>query len=82
MANTMPASMREAMAKFLREQRRVVDVVEVTDFDEYTYQGGGGCETCSYSEVRVRIIYTTAAGATDNYDYIGDLGALIRSLTD
>ena len=42
----------------------------------------GGCETCSYTEVFVTIWYRTAAGATNTYEYVGDLGELIRALTD
>jgi hypothetical protein len=42
----------------------------------------GACETCAYTETFVRIWYRTGRGTTDIYDYVGDLGELIRALTD
>lgn len=73
------ASLHEAMAQMLR--KRGEDVTEVTGFEQYTYIGGY-CDTCGYTELRVKITYTTRAGATEEYDFYGDLGELIRALTD
>lgn len=57
------------------------DVAEVVAFDQGR-RDIGSCDTCSYTETFVRIWYRTTSGTTETYDYVGDLGELIRVLTD
>jgi hypothetical protein len=57
----------------------VLDVAEVTDFEDYTYRDGY-CETCFYETVKCKITFKTIHGTTDTYDYWDSFVELIKSL--
>ncbi len=75
------AALLEAMANYLYRRCGIENVAEVTAFEDGT-EGGGYCETCAWEEAVVYIDYTTSDGTKDRYTYRGDLGELIRALTD
>lgn len=81
LGSELDTALREAMAEMLRETCGVKDVAEVTRWGQYTWSAGR-CDTCYHSEVRVKIRYRTTGGEEGAYDYVGDLGVLIRALTD
>lgn len=55
------------------------DVVEIVNYEEYTYYGGY-CETCSYEEIRVKVQFKNADGTFDSWEHYGSLGDLFRML--
>ena len=70
----------DAMAVMLREECGLPDVERVTEYEQYE-ASGGACDTCRWTEIRVRIDYVDDRGRRDSYDYRGDMAALIRALT-
>jgi hypothetical protein len=56
--------------------------VQVTDFEEETYQYGGGCDTCTYTETVVEIFYDDAEGKSHKYKHSGSFVSLVRELTE
>ncbi len=74
-------SLYDAMTTLLHDRLDVPDVAEVLALEPDS-RTRGCCETCEYTEVFVRISYRTTGGGMSTYDYLGDLGQLIRALTD
>ncbi len=68
------------MAEYLRKCG-VPDVATVVAFEQDT-RGGGYCNTCYWEEIIVEIRYRTGSGDEETYTYSGDLGELVRALTD
>ncbi len=81
MSEALDLGLRTHMALMLTGECGVDDVAKVTGYQQYDHEGGA-CSTCHYTEIRVRIDYTTTAGDTDSYDFHGDMATLIRALTD
>jgi hypothetical protein len=72
------AGLLEAMLSMI--QGRGFDAVAVTGYRERSYNIGY-CETCSEMVTEVRIYYLRKDGSPGEWEYLGDLGELIRELT-
>lgn len=69
----------DAVADFLRARNYTVE--EVIDVEQED-RDVGGCETCAYSYTVVEITFRDGDGYRETYVYEGDMGELIRELTD
>lgn len=79
MTTTFEPGLLDAMLRML--QRRGVPAVAVPAYRECSYNIGY-CETCSEIVTEVRVYWNNRLGALAHWDYYGDLGELIRELTD
>lgn len=70
--------LKNAMLKFIQTHGRE-DAVEVTEYDENTYESGG-CETCAWTEWEVDIYYKNDKGEGKTYTFDGRFSYLIREL--
>lgn len=78
MANFEEA-LHAAMAKFLRKRDK--DAQTVTSYEQNT-RNIGYCDTCSYEVTEVNIWFLDSKNQNQSYSYSGDLGGLMRELTD
>ena len=78
---TFQDDLNRALAAMLRDHCGLPLVASVTGFERYEATGGK-CSTCRWTEVRVRVDYVTTDGDEDAYEYVGDMAALVRTLTD
>jgi hypothetical protein len=72
-------SLLEAMLAMVK--RKGVDAVAVPAYRERSYNIGY-CVTCSEYVTEVRIYYVHRSGSPGHWDFSGDLGELIRALTE
>lgn len=77
---SVKAEMRDALLAMLRDTCGIPEATEVTEFHQ-VLATGGACSTCRWEEVRVLIHYDSDDGG-GQYEWHGDMGALIRRLTD
>jgi predicted nucleic-acid-binding Zn-ribbon protein len=73
------SSFHRSITGFLAD--RGFSVSKILDVEQETREGGY-CETCWYSEVTVDITFEDGNGEWTCYTYYGDMGALIRELTN
>lgn len=71
---------RGLLARYMRENH-FLDVVTVLSYEQET-RGGGYCETCYYEEIVIEVCYVDSDGATCRKDIYGDMGELIRDLSE
>lgn len=68
------------LARYLT--KNVDATAEVIEYEQDT-EAGGYCDTCYYSDTVVRIVYvSSASGSRREYTYYGDMGELIRDLSE
>jgi len=70
-----------ALLKFLKEELKRDDAVEVIDF-ETERQERGYFDTCGYNITVVVINYRDSKGFLKTAEWDGDFGELIRELTE
>lgn len=68
------------LARYLREIYGL-DAVKVLSYEQET-RGGGYCETCYYEEVVIEVSYLDSDGSTCEKDIYGDMGELVRTISD
>ncbi|MEU9871141.1 hypothetical protein AB0C87_25255 [Actinomadura sp. NPDC048021] len=73
------SSFHKSIEEFLKD--RGFTVSKILDVEQET-RTGGYCETCAYEEVVVDITFEDGDGQWTLYTYFGDMGELIRELTD
>lgn len=66
---------------YTRDARKAIGVSKVTGFDETLYEGGG-CSTCSYTEVHCIIYYHDLSDEPRRFEYSGDFSELLGELLD
>jgi hypothetical protein len=76
---TFEPALLEAMLAML--QRKGIQAVSVPAYRECSYNIGY-CPTCSEIVTEVWIYYNLRSGSPRVWDFCGDLGELIRELTD
>jgi hypothetical protein len=76
---TFEPALLEAMLRML--QREGIPAVSVPAYREVSYNAGY-CVTCSEIRTEVWIYYNLRTGSPRVWDFCGDLGVLIRDLTD
>ena len=79
MTTTFEPNLLDAMLRML--QRKGIPAVSVPAYRECSYNIGY-CSTCNEMVTEVRIYYNLRSGSPRFWDYYGDLGRLIRRLTD
>lgn len=71
---------KELLARYSRKVYRN-DIAEILSYEQET-RSGGYCESCYYDEIVVEVRYLSTSGETKRFDIYGDMGELIRDLSD
>jgi hypothetical protein len=89
MSKGFGSGLEKALLEFVERELRSLDEFH-EDYDtptaliswEEREYSSGGCDTCAFNYTEVQVVYRTQVGDTEVFNYDGDLGDLIRELTN